>query len=65
MVFLLAGLGALVVALVVAGVVGYDLFGRMRRLRRAFDTAASDLRPRVRALVPEAGQGRHRAPGRG
>jgi hypothetical protein len=61
-VFLLAGLGALVVALVVTGVVGFDLFGRIRRLQRTARTAADDLRPRVRALIPESGPGRHRAP---
>lgn len=65
MVFLLAGLGALLVTLVTAGVVGYDLFGRIRRLRRVLDAAAGDLRPRLERLVPQSAPGRHRAPGQG
>jgi hypothetical protein len=61
---LVAWLAALAVALLVAGVVGYELFGHLRRLRRAVGTAADDLRPQLRALLPAANQGRHRAPAR-
>jgi hypothetical protein len=49
------------VAVVVAGIVGYELVGHLRRLRRAVDAASADLLPRLRAIVPPSSQGRHRA----
>lgn len=62
MVILIAWLAAAAVALLVAGILGYELAGHVRRLRRAVQVAADDLQPRVRALIPPASQGRHRAP---
>jgi hypothetical protein len=61
-VVLIAWLAAAVVALLVTGILGYELAGHIRRLRRALTTAVGDLQPRVRALVPPASEGRHRAP---
>jgi hypothetical protein len=58
---LIAWLAAVAVALLVTGIVGYELVGHLRRLRRAVDAASGDLLPRVRAIVPAASQGRHRA----
>jgi hypothetical protein len=64
-VVLVAWLAAAVVALLVAGIVGYELVGHIRRLRRAVHTAAGDLLPQVRAIVPPSSPGRHRAGGSG
>jgi hypothetical protein len=59
---LVAWLAAVAVALLVGGVVGYELAGHLRRLRGAVRAAVTDLEPRLRALVPPASHGRHRAP---
>jgi hypothetical protein len=58
---LIAFAAAALVAVLVIGIVGYELAGHLRRLRRAFEAAASDLVPKVQALVPPASAGRHRA----
>jgi hypothetical protein len=50
-----------VVALLVLGITGYDLYGRLSRLRNAVAVATSDLTPKLRAIIPEQGHGRHRA----
>jgi hypothetical protein len=63
---------AVLVALVVLGIVGYDLFGRLRRLGAAVAEVEQQLIPRVQQLsarlnTAEAaestpgGPGRHRA----
>jgi hypothetical protein len=49
-------------AVLVFGIVGYELAGHIRRLRRALEAAAGDVLPKVQALVPPASAGRHRAP---
>jgi hypothetical protein len=59
---LIAWLAAAGFAVLVAGVVGYELAGHIRRLRRAVTTANSDLQPKIRAIIPPASEGRHRAP---
>jgi hypothetical protein len=61
-VVLIAGLAAAGVAVLVGGVLGYELAGHIRRLRRAVTTANSDLQPKIRAIIPPASEGRHRAP---
>jgi hypothetical protein len=58
---LLAGGAALLAALIVLGVLGYELLGHLRRLRRAVDAARADLLPRLARLTPPASAGRHRA----
>jgi hypothetical protein len=58
---LVAALAALGVALLVGAIVGYELAGHIRRLRRAALTAADDLGPRLEALLPPTSEGRHRA----
>jgi hypothetical protein len=50
-----------VVALLVLGITGYDLYGRLSRLRKAMAIASSDISPKLRAIIPEQGHGRHRA----
>jgi hypothetical protein len=52
---------AAVLAVLVFGIVGYELVGHVRRLRRAVEAAVGDVLPQVRALVPPASAGRHRA----
>lgn len=64
-----AWVGAGVFAVLVLAILGYDLFGKAQRLRKAVAAAQGDLLPQVRALaaeleaaaVPETGTGRHRA----
>jgi hypothetical protein len=61
---LLVWAAAVVAALVILGVLGYELLGHVRRLLRAAAAARSDLLPRLRVLDqlrPQAGSGRHRA----
>jgi hypothetical protein len=41
---------AVLVALLVLGIVGYDLWGRMRRLSAALSTVERDLMPRVQQV---------------
>jgi hypothetical protein len=59
---LIAWLAAAGFAVLVAGILGYELAGHIRRLRRAIRAAADDVLPRVQALLPPASEGRHRAP---
>lgn len=61
MVVLIVWLIAVGVAAVLAGSLGYGLYGQVRRLRRTVAAAAADLQPRLAALRPPAGSGRHRA----
>lgn len=56
-----AGGLALAVGVVVLGVLGLELYGHVRRLRRALDAAVADVDGGVRALLPPAADGRHRA----
>jgi len=51
---------AVLVALVVLGVTGYELLGHLRRLGRTVEAAREDLLPRLGRLRPP-GTGRHRA----
>ncbi|MEN3360374.1 MAG: hypothetical protein V7637_4356 [Mycobacteriales bacterium] len=62
MLILIAWLAAAGFAVLVAGVVGYELAGHIRRLRKAVQAAVDDVLPRAQALVPPASKGRHRAP---
>jgi hypothetical protein len=52
---------ALGVGLVVLAVLGYGLFGQVRRVLRAAREAQADLRSRIEAVGPDAPPGRHRA----
>lgn len=61
MVVLIAWIVAVVVALFVLGVVGYGLWGSIRRFQRAVDTARRDLEPRLARLRPSGDAGRHSA----
>jgi hypothetical protein len=63
MVAVIAGVVAVVIGLVVAGVLGYGLTGQVRRLRRAVDAARQDVPPRVAALNAAIAQ-RQSPPGR-
>jgi hypothetical protein len=51
---------AVLVALVVGGVLGYELFGHLSRLRRTVAAAQQELLPQLHRLRPP-GAGRHRA----
>jgi hypothetical protein len=61
MVVWIAWAAAGVIAVLVFGITGYDLYGRFSRLRNAVVTASSDLTPKLQAIIPEQGHGRHRA----
>jgi uncharacterized protein with ACT and thioredoxin-like domain len=61
-VVLVAALAAVGVAVLAGVILGYEVAGHVRRLRRAASSAADDLRPRLATLVPPATEGRHRAP---
>jgi hypothetical protein len=53
--------GGLLLGLVLLGILGYGLYGQLRRLQRAAETAQAQLRPAVDALRPNSPPGRHRA----
>lgn len=61
MVVLVAALAALGVVVLAGGVLGYELVGHVRRLRRAALAARDDLAPRLATLLPARSEGRHRA----
>jgi hypothetical protein len=58
---LLVWAAAVVLALVILGVLGYELFGHLSRLRRAVVAARRELLPLVDRLKPASAAGRHRA----
>jgi hypothetical protein len=60
LVLLLLG-GGLVVGLVLLAILGFGLYGQVRRLLRTAAEATADMRPRVLALLPPPSTGRHRA----
>jgi hypothetical protein len=53
---------ALGLSLVILAVLGYGLFGQLKRLRRAVEEAGAEIQPRLLALRPDQPAGRHRAP---
>jgi hypothetical protein len=53
--------GGLVVGLVLLAILGFGLYGQLRRLQRAAAEAAVEVQPQVEALRPPAPTGRHRA----
>jgi hypothetical protein len=59
-IILLVWAAAVVLALVVLGVLGYELLGHLARLRRAVASAQQQLSPQLHRLLPP-GSGRHRA----
>jgi hypothetical protein len=60
LVLLLLG-GGLVVGLVLLAILGFGLYGQVRRLLRTAAEATADVRPLVLALLPPPSTGRHRA----
>ncbi len=67
MIVLLAWAAAALIALLIVGLLGYELLGHLGRLRRAVRAAQADLLPMLRRLgtvdrprIP-TGRGRHRA----
>lgn len=58
LIFFAAALG---IGVVVLGIVGYDLFGRLSRLRRAAEEAQAELAPALESLRGQPSPGRHRA----
>jgi hypothetical protein len=52
---------AAVLALVILAILGYGLYGQVRRLLRAAEEAGRDVTPKVAALRPAGASGRHRA----
>jgi len=58
---LLVWAAAVLVALVIAGVLGYELLGHARRLLREVTAARDELLPTLARLKPPGGTGRHRA----
>jgi hypothetical protein len=48
-------------ALVTFAILGYGLFSQFTRLRKAVETARSELAPLIATLQPDTPQGRHRA----
>jgi len=64
MIGLIAWGAALLIALAVAGILGYGLTGQVRRLQRALSAARTDLEPPLQALQSLATKdsvGRHSA----
>jgi len=64
MIGLIAWGGALLIALAIAGVLGYGLAGQVTRLRRALEAARADIEPPLEALlssIPTQKTGRHSA----
>jgi len=49
------------VSLLVLAILGYGLWGQLRRLMRAVEKARAELVPAAEALRPESAAGRHRA----
>ena len=47
--------------LVILGILGYGLYGQLRRLQKAVAAVQADIVPAVAALRPDPGPGRHRA----
>lgn len=52
---------AAALALVILAILGYGLYGQVRRLLRAAAEAGADVTPKVAALRPDGNHGRHRA----
>ena len=52
---------ALGFGLIVLAILGYGLFGQVKRLLRAAEEARADIQPRVEALSGASTAGRHRA----
>jgi len=61
MLILWIAVAALGFGLVVLAILGYGLFGQVKRLLRAAEEARADLEPRIGALRGESSTGRHRA----
>ena len=53
--------GGLLLGLVLLGILAFGLFGQLRRLQKAVESAQAELRPAVEALQAPAPSGRHRA----
>lgn len=52
---------AAALALVILAILGYGLYGQVRRLLRAVEEAGADVTPKLAALRPAGSSGRHRA----
>lgn len=52
---------ALGFSLVVLAVLGYGLFGQVKRVLRAVEEVSADVSPKLAALRPDTAPGRHRA----
>lgn len=52
--------GGLLLGLVLLGILGFGLYGQLRRLRRAVEAAQAELEPAVAALRPPP-SGKHHA----
>ncbi|CAA9232531.1 MAG: hypothetical protein AVDCRST_MAG41-1019 [uncultured Corynebacteriales bacterium] len=61
MLVLLVWAVAVGLALVVLGILGFGLYGQLRRLRRAVAETQAELVPMVDRLRPADAPGRHRA----
>lgn len=61
MLVLWIALTALGFAVVVLAVLGFGLFGQVKRLLRAAEEARADVEPRIEVLRGQPSTGRHRA----
>ena len=61
MLVLWIAVAALGFGLVVLAILGFGLFGQVKRLLTAADRARTDLQPRIEALRGQPSAGRHRA----
>lgn len=61
MVVLVVCLVVVGVSVLVLGILGFGLYGQLRRLQRAVATAEAELVPALAALRPPDPAGRHRA----
>lgn len=59
MIGLIAWIVAVVVALVILGIVGFDLAGKVNRVLRAMAVARTDVERRVDRVLAEPSAGRH------